>query len=299
MSPTQTAPFLRRALLFFARYLFYPLCWLWVALALARIIAAGGDARGGWFLITLPILLFAILLENLAPLERRFGQSLRRLPADIVFAVLAGASAALTAALLAMASITVAGRTDGPLSAAPLLVQVIAVLLLFELVNYSLHRFMHEGRGRLGAWAWRIHAAHHLPEGLYVLMHAVNHPLNVMMIQACAIILPVWALGVGPDAALIFTVLNAFHGIISHFNIDMRMGWANYLFVGPELHRYHHSADLTEAKNYGATIPFWDIVFGSFVYRPGQAPQALGVAPEAGLPEYARFMKVLALPFTR
>ena len=130
-------------------------------------------------------------------------------------------------------------------------------------------------------------------------MHAVGHPLNTMIIQALAIILPIWIMGYTPEAVLVFLVVNAFHGIISHFNADMRMGWANYLFIGPELHRYHHSADVTEAMNYGATLSVWDQLFGTFVYRPEKRPSELGTDPQAALPDYRQVFTVLSLPFRR
>lgn len=42
-------------------------------------------------------------------------------------------------------------------------------------------------------------------------------------------------------------------GLVSHCNVDLRAGWFNYLFAGTELHRYHHSGDPREAKNFGST----------------------------------------------
>ncbi len=74
------------------------------------------------------------------------------------------------------------------------------------------------------------------------------------------------------------------HGTISHFNVDMRMGWLNYVFVGPELHRYHHSAKSHEAVNYGATVSLFDLLFYSFLYRQGVPPLALGLKLEDGYP---------------
>jgi sterol desaturase/sphingolipid hydroxylase (fatty acid hydroxylase superfamily) len=41
---------------------------------------------------------------------------------------------------------------------------------------------------------------------------------------------------------------------VSHFNVNSRVAWLNYLLVGTELHRYHHNADPTEAKNFGAVV---------------------------------------------
>ncbi|MGO7033949.1 sterol desaturase family protein [Rhizobium ruizarguesonis] len=84
--------------------------------------------------------------------------------------------------------------------------------------------------------------------------------------------------------------------MISHFNVDLRLGWANYIFVGPEVHRYHHSADVNEAKNYGATLTLWDQIFGTFVFHPGLAPQDLGVSPDANLPPISRFRQSWPCP---
>ncbi len=96
-----------------------------------------------------------------------------------------------------------------------------------------------------------------------------------------------------------FFMINGMHGLISHFNVDVRMGWFSYVFAGTETHRYHHSADVNEARNYGATLMIYDLVFGSFVYRPGVPPAELGVSPDTGLPPYERFFKVIRLPFVR
>jgi sterol desaturase/sphingolipid hydroxylase (fatty acid hydroxylase superfamily) len=144
-----------------------------------------------------------------------------------------------------------------------------------------------------------VHAAHHLPPRLYLVMHAVFHPINALIIRGLVIVLPIWAMGYDQQVVAMFSMITALHGIISHFNVDMRMGWANYLFVGPELHRYHHSACPNESKNYGSALSVFDQLFGTFVYRPGLPPRDLGVSPESGLPDYDRTGAVLALPLRR
>ncbi len=281
------------------RWGLYPLSWAWIILGLTYFLQMNVDERPAWILITLPLLLTYLVIEFTLPLDRRWSMSWRNLLPDIAYIALAGGTLGLMSAALAMVSITISGQADGPARGWPLWLQVPVLFLIFEFMNYHLHRAMHELRGPLGRLMWHIHAAHHLPDRLYLLMHAVSHPVNAMIIQGLAIILPIWLMGYRPDAVLIFLVVNAFHGIISHFNVDLRMGWANYLFVGPELHRYHHSADVSEAKNYGATLSVWDQLFGTFVYQPGDTPRNLGTDPEAALPEYNRVLAVLALPFRR
>lgn len=281
------------------RWGLYPASWAWIILGLATVLRMEADERPAWILITLPLLLSYLIIELTLPMERRWSMTWRNLLPDIAYIVLSGATVGLLSAALALVSITISGQATGPARAWPLWVQVPILLLIFEFINYHIHRAMHELRGPVGRTLWHVHAAHHLPERLYLLMHAVGHPLNAMLIQGLAIILPIWLMGYQPEAVLIFLVINAFHGIISHFNVDLRMGWANYVFVGPELHRYHHSANMTEAKNYGATLTFWDQVFGTFVYRPGSAPSDLGTGPNGNLPAYHRVLSVLALPFRR
>jgi sterol desaturase/sphingolipid hydroxylase (fatty acid hydroxylase superfamily) len=112
-----------------------------------------------------------------------------------------------------------------------------------------------------------------------------------------AIILPLWALGYTAKAVAIFSMINGLHGLISHFNVDVRMGWLSYVFAGTETHRYHHSADVNEAKKDGTKRMLYDILLGTFVYRPGVPPAELGVSPKTGLPPYDRFFAVMALPF--
>lgn len=277
----------------------YPLSWVWIVFALDHFLAMEQDRRPAWILITLPLLVVFLVVEILLPLERRWSMTWRNLVTDLVYVALAGAAITLVATGLALLSITIAGTTNGPARDWPLWLQVPVLLLVFEFLNYWIHRSMHRLGGQVGAVLWRVHAAHHLPRGLYLLMHAVSHPINALLVQSIAIILPISLMGYRPDAVLIFLVVNAFHGIISHFNVDLRMGLANRIFVGPELHRYHHSADPLEAMNYGATLSVWDQVFGTFVYRPQRSPAALGVRPAQGFPEYRQVLRVLGLPFRR
>jgi sterol desaturase/sphingolipid hydroxylase (fatty acid hydroxylase superfamily) len=290
---------IERTLRHLVRWGLYPLSWLWIIFALTGFMAMEVDERPAWILITLPLLLTYLVIELTLPMQKRWSMTWRTLLPDIAYIVSSGATLGVFSAGLALLTITISGEASGPARDWPLWLQVPVLFLGFEFMNYHIHRGMHELRGPLGSVLWRIHAAHHLPQRLYLLMHAVSHPLNAVLIQGCAIILPAWLMGYSPDAVLIFLVVNAFHGIISHFNVDLRLGWANYIFVGPEVHRYHHSANMDEARNYGATLTLWDQIFGTFTYQPGCAPQELGVSEEANLPAYQQIPAVMALPFRR
>lgn len=175
-------------------------------------------------------------------------------------------------------------------------IEFVLVLVAYEFFQYWYHRLSHEGRSRLGEWLWRTHVAHHLPDRVYLLMHPVGHPLN-LLISLALIQLPLVVLGARAETIFLFNALMSLQGLISHFNVDVKAGWLNYVLVGTELHRFHHSADLREAQNYGVLVPFWDLVFGTFVYAPGRLPARIGVVAPEQYPDSGEIGKVLALPF--
>jgi sterol desaturase/sphingolipid hydroxylase (fatty acid hydroxylase superfamily) len=281
------------------RWGLYPASWALVLAGCHRIIAWGQDPKSVWLQTSAVLVLVYFALEILLPYRDRWRMTWASFLADLRFILVNGAATAAVSTALGWLAITTAGRTDGIASAWPIWGQVLASLLIFEAINYHLHRAMHDLPGPVGRFLWRSHAAHHLPPRLYLLMHAVFHPINGVIIQALALVLPIWAMGYGPQAVAIFFMINGLHGLISHFNVDVRMGWLNYVFIGPETHRYHHSADPAEARNFGNTLAIFDLVFGTFVYHPGVPPVTLGVAASARMPPYDRILAVLALPFSR
>jgi sterol desaturase/sphingolipid hydroxylase (fatty acid hydroxylase superfamily) len=177
-----------------------------------------------------------------------------------------------------------------------ILVEFLTILLVYEFFQYWYHRLSHIGTGRWGAWLWKVHVAHHLPDKVYLLMHPVGHPLN-LLISLALVQWPLVALGARPESIFLFNALMSLQGLVSHFNVDIKAGPLNYLLVGTELHRFHHSADLTEAKNFGVLTPFWDLVFGTFVYDAKRLPAKLGVDAPDKYPASSELGKILTLPF--
>lgn len=279
------------------RYGLYPLSWAVVLFGFYLIWTTQIDARMIWGVIAFSQLVTYLIIEWLVPYEARWAMSWKSFLADLRFAIANGAIVGGFTAALAWFTITISGNLTGPAHNWHPALQLLACLFIFEAVNYTMHRAMHELRGPIGKFLWSLHAAHHLPPRLYIIMHAVFHPLNGIIVQGLAITLPIWLMGYDQKVVAMFLMINGLHGLISHFNVDVRMGWLNYIFVGPELHRYHHSADVNEAKNYGNTLSIYDWMFGTFVYRPGVPPVELGVSADAGMPAYERTFKVLALPF--
>lgn len=238
------------------------------------------------------LLVVLIVLERLFPLSPRWGMTRAGFLRDLKYLIASGAAIGAVRAGFGALALRLGEGSRGPLADVPLWIAVPSALLAFDFLQYWLHRWSHEN-----AFLWRIHVAHHLPDRVYVVMHAVFHPLGALLTAALlqAVLL---LLGLSPAAVFAAMLIIDLQTMVSHFNVDIRAGAFNYLLVGAELHRYHHSADAAEAGNYGAVTPIWDLLFGTFVYRPGRQPAALGVEAGAPYPPSGRFWSVLALPFS-
>jgi len=159
----------------------------------------------------------------------------------------------------------------------PVVLQLGLALLITDLPRYWLHRASHQL-----PFLWRFHAIHHSPQRLYWLNAGRFHPLDELMHTTLATLLLV-GLGVGPEVLVMQGVFSSVHGMFQHCNIDLKLGPLNYVFPMAELHRWHHSLDVSESsRNYGNNLAIWDLVFGTY-YRPeGRLPSTeIGVADHA------------------
>jgi len=276
----------------------YPLLWLWLVACAAVALHEGDQLTTVTAVKGLVVFVFLFALELIYPLDPRWGITwkyfLRR--DAVLAAVNMGTSAVVTYGLLLLA-IGTAESSHGVMTGQPLWLQVICGLLVFELLQYTVHRSMHLSGGPVTRFLWRTHAIHHLPQQLYLIMHIVFHPLNLVIVRLAVQLSPVWLLGFDPMAVFLYGSIIGLHGTISHLNFDLRMGFMNYLFVGPELHRYHHSAANHEAQNYGAALSLFDQLFGTFHYTPGRHPAALGLSQADGYPGQTQPLAALLFPF--
>lgn len=154
----------------------------------------------------------------------------------------------------------------------PVAVQVIAMLLVADFLRYWLHRASH-------AWPvlWRLHAVHHSPEGLYVLNVGRFHPIEKAL-QFVLDALPFVLLGVSQEVLAGYLVFFAINGFFQHSNVDLRLGWLNWVVSGAELHRWHHARDAKlSGHNYGNNFIVWDVLFGTRLLPADRQVDELGL----------------------
>lgn len=282
----------------FIQYGLYPLLFTVMLGYAAFELGQPANRFGSYYGIYLTALVAVMLLvETLHPLKSEWKMSWASFSRrDLPYLLIGGLTLGLINFGAGWAILhfgVMHGTSHAALSFVP---AVILALLIPDFIWYWVHRLSHEGRGHLGQWFWKMHLAHHLPQQVYLLMHGVAHPLNTIIVRSIMTV-PMFFLGFSAEVLFVANLVVGLQGFVSHFNVDIRAGWANYFLMGTELHRYHHSADPVEAKNYAAVVTLWDQLFGTFYYRPGVVAKRLGVEHPAHYPQDREIIKVLALPF--
>ncbi len=223
--------------------------------------------------------LFLALSERWLPWHRSWLRARGDLPTDLgLFLLNTGFAVLATPAVLA-AGAGLGSRLAGRIGAefwpvaAPLTVQFPLALGVAELVEYSFHRAMHEV-----PWLWRFHATHHSAPRLYWLNAARFHPIDLFLVGTVKLV-PLAALGAGPEIFALVTLFSGVHGAFQHANVPVRIGPLNWVFSMTELHRWHHAPDPEFANhNDGGNLIVWDVVFGTrFLPADREPPEEIGI----------------------
>jgi sterol desaturase/sphingolipid hydroxylase (fatty acid hydroxylase superfamily) len=179
----------------------------------------------------------------------------------------------------------------------PVWLQVPIVLLTISLFRYWMHRLQHTV-----PFLWEFHSYHHRVTDLQATNTLVSHPIDFAL-RNVVIFLVLGVIGFNPLALLIAVPATGIPSTFSHCGGDVKGGLLNYLFVTPEVHRWHHSAKVPEGYgyscNYGVEFSFWDIIFGTF-YLPQKngvavQPERLGY-PGGGFSDETNYLRLLLVP---
>jgi sterol desaturase/sphingolipid hydroxylase (fatty acid hydroxylase superfamily) len=179
----------------------------------------------------------------------------------------------------------------------PVWFQVVVILVSVSLFRYWMHRLQHEV-----SFLWAFHSYHHRVTDLRASNTLVSHPIDFAL-RNVVVFLVLGLIGFNPFALLIAVPATNISGTFSHCGGDVKGGLLNYLFVTPEVHRWHHSAEVPDGYgyscNYGVEFSFWDIIFGTF-YLPHKdgvsvQPERIGY-PGGGLPDESNYLKLLLAP---
>ncbi|MCC6620155.1 MAG: sterol desaturase family protein [Deltaproteobacteria bacterium] len=165
------------------------------------------------------------------------------------------------------------------MAAWPLPVQIVVMLFVADLVQYALHRAMHEV-----PILWRFHAVHHASEHMDALAGSRIH-LAETLVTRSAIFATFHALGFPFEAFLGYAAIIAVQGSFIHANVRLDYGWLEHVVVSPRYHHWHHASDAEAIDtNYAGTFPIIDRLFGTWRLPAGRWPVRYGVVKEV-IPE--------------
>ena len=153
----------------------------------------------------------------------------------------------------------------------PVWVQAAAVIFIIDFIFYIMHRLKHQWQ-----WWWRLHQTHHSSKDLDFLSAVRFHPLEKLL-DRIVYLFPLLVLGVSNEALFIWAAVDSFMGMFSHSNLKWRIGPLKYVFVGPEMHHWHHTRDPEMREcNYGNHLSIFDWIFGT-AYISKKEPTEFGV----------------------
>jgi sterol desaturase/sphingolipid hydroxylase (fatty acid hydroxylase superfamily) len=113
---------------------------------------------------------------------------------------------------------------------------------------------------------WRFHAVHHSQQRLNAL---ADHRTHVGEVIAAALIvfIPSEILGLNTAVATTLAFIGLYYSAMLHANIRTNLGPLRFVLMGPQPHRVHHSVlPKYFDHNYGTTLPWWDMIFGTYYW---------------------------------
>ncbi|PHI38375.1 hypothetical protein CBQ28_04650 [Pseudoalteromonas sp. GCY] len=265
----------------------YPLIVLTLIGYSIFVLQQGIDLGLAAFTSVLIIIAYFIIMERVIPFKTRWHPSKREWSRDGLCFILVIVYGAVSETLVRVAALHIA-----PLENTMSLAQnTLLAILVGSFIGYWLHRLEHRH-----LLLWSFHGIHHRPNKVTVSNNSVVHFLEVLL-SALVIQTTFLLLGFSAEGMFIAGQFTALHGYFIHANVNIRMGWLNYIVATPELHRFHHSIELKEAGNFGSDLSLWDQLFGSFFYRPDRSPIQVGVTKPHLFPSAFEVAKGILHPF--
>ena len=167
----------------------------------------------------------------------------------------------------------------------PLWAQLLFFFVVHDFYIYWFHRWQHHNEV-----LWRVHEAHHSVEDIDWMAGTRSHSLEILINQTIEFA-PIVLLGAAPEVAPMKATLDAVWGMYIHSNLNVRMGPVQYLFNGPEMHRWHHAGELgAPGVNFSTKIALWDWLFGTAFLPTDRRPRFYGLGdPSYPIAEKAGF----------
>lgn len=253
------------------------------------------------FLFTL---FYILILEQIIPLKKEWKPNKQTFWTDIKHFIFSTAIFDALGKMLALSFVIYLQEKFFPITnfwdSLPFLATYIIANLIGEFPPYVYHRVSHKGNTNsyLSLLLWKIHSIHHLPTSLNWFKTNWIHPINVFL-NTFLKMTPLLLLGFNKEIIFLVGITHVVIAYISHANIQTQKSFWDYLIVTPQIHHFHHSKRMEEAKNFSNIFPFWDLLFGTYYNRKG-AVEEVGIIEnhKTNYPKSTAYFKQLLFPLT-
>ncbi len=175
------------------------------------------------------------------------------------------------------------------------LISLLIYLVLFDFVDYWIHRAQHQWN-----WWWQLHALHHSQRDLTMWSDNRNHLLDDVL-RDTVLVCVAHLVGVAPTQFVAIVIITQLSESFQHANLKLWFGpIGERLWISPRFHRLHHAVGLGHespiaagkaggpsepphvrntsepaglaqgasayrlgGQNYGVLLPCWDMLFGT------------------------------------
>ncbi len=156
----------------------------------------------------------------------------------------------------------------------------VAYLIVFDAVDYALHRAQH----RFGWW-WALHALHHSQRQMTMWSDNRNHVLDDL-IRDSILVIVAKLIGVAPEQFMALVACTQLLESLSHANVRTGFGpLLGKIMVSPRFHRLHHAIGLGHESsqnpqklgghNFAVLFPVWDVLFGTACFDGKDHPTGI------------------------
>jgi sterol desaturase/sphingolipid hydroxylase (fatty acid hydroxylase superfamily) len=130
--------------------------------------------------------------------------------------------------------------------------------IILDFAEYCRHLLSHQFR-----WWWALHSLHHAQRQMTFWSDDRNHLLDDLLSFVWFGVIAL-LIGVPPLQFPLLVLVLRFLESLSHANVRLSFGaLGDHLLVSPRFHRAHHGirAAGDRSCNYGAVLPWWDMLF--------------------------------------
>jgi sterol desaturase/sphingolipid hydroxylase (fatty acid hydroxylase superfamily) len=173
------------------------------------------------------------------------------------------------------------------------LVSFLIYLVLFDFVDYLLHRAQHRFD-----WWWQLHALHHSQRQMTMWSDNRNHLLDDVLRDSILVAVAL-LVGIAPGQFVAVVAVTQLLESLAHANVRLSFGpIGERLLVSPRFHRVHHGIGIGHESagpgslgghNFAVLFPVWDAIFGTACWHEEPGPTGIrDQLPEYGARDYGR-----------